>query len=122
MISWEMELETAVGRSREADPPLKDFSPKNSEIPILEDYSKEDLGEDYWGKWPSNPYKEEMGSRMDRIAMQSIADEIGYKRKDKVKDIVNNLKNGAKGFKVHEGQGPVEPGGEAPIQDHGVME
>ena len=35
-ISWEIELETDVGRSRETDPTLKDFSPKNLEIPILE--------------------------------------------------------------------------------------
>ena len=79
----------------EAEMAIKRFLYYKFEIPILKDYTKDDLGEDNCGKWSSNPYKAGRGSRMDHIAVQSIADNVGYKKHDKVRNIVNNLKNGA---------------------------
>ena len=43
IMAWETELVGAAEKVREHDPPLKDFTPKNNEIPILDSYLPKDL-------------------------------------------------------------------------------
>ena len=49
-MKWELALEQAHLQVLEEEPKLKQFEPKNVNLPILDEYS-EDLGEEYWTRW-----------------------------------------------------------------------
>ena len=51
-------LYTALREQWEEAQPLKTFSPKCTNLEILDDYeSSPDLGEEYWSEWNKREYK-----------------------------------------------------------------
>ena len=79
-------LYTAMRTEWEEAPPLKSFTPKCQNLDILEDYSRTpDLGEEYWAKWDKKAYQERSGSMVDHVALERVANRIGYKDMAKVK-------------------------------------
>jgi hypothetical protein len=51
---WELALEQAHLQVLEEAPKLKQFDPKNLNLPILGEYS-DNMGEEYWDSWVKTP-------------------------------------------------------------------
>ena len=68
----------------EEAPPLKDFKPRCKNLPILEDYKAQDLGEEYWSKWAKKPYVPKVGSIVDHEALLKAAKRLKYPDMGKV--------------------------------------
>ena len=95
-LAWNRALQEAFDMGLEETPAMKVFTPKNRNLQILEEYPiGEDLGEEYCRGWYNNPYKPDRGSFMDHTQIERIADEVGYKRRLKMKEIITNLRDGA---------------------------
>ena len=47
---WKKKLEKATRKDPEGEPPLKQFTPKNKNLVLLDDYTKV-LGEEYLDQW-----------------------------------------------------------------------
>ena len=58
---WDKRIEKVSRFLKESVPPLKTFSPKNSNLDVLESYGKV-LEDSYWDKWEGNSYKQKCGS------------------------------------------------------------
>ena len=120
-IKWRDALEVSASRDRQEDPPLKNFVPRNKNLPILDSYPVgKDLGEEYWGTWIENPYRVQPGSMMDHEAVEHIAGEVGYLRKTKVEEIVKTLKYGADLHIEGEGRWPSVGRNKESIATHGA--
>ena len=58
---WYKKIEKVSRFLKESEPNLKTFTPKNSNLEVLENYGK--VQEDsYWDKWEGNSYKQKCGS------------------------------------------------------------
>ena len=74
---------------------MKDFSPKNSNIPILEKYEEgKDYGDQYWSTWEKKDYEATKGSLVDHEALVRVATRVGYPDMRKVQYIARFLTAG----------------------------
>ena len=79
----------------EEEPKLKQFDPKNENLPILKEYS-EDLGEEYWASWVKKPYEPETArSWIEPDRLKEEAERLGMTEKLKLAEINRTLKEGA---------------------------
>ena len=58
---WDKKIEKVSRFLKESVPTLKTFTPKNSNLEVLDSYEKV-LDDSYWSKWEGNSYKQEAGS------------------------------------------------------------
>ena len=113
-------LYTAMRAEWEEAPPLKSFTPKCQNLDILEDYSRTpDLGEEYWAKWDKKAYQERSGSMVDHVALERVANRIGYKDMAKVKHICSFLEQGASLGVEGEGRMPSQGQNNATVNEYG---
>ena len=88
---WELALEQAHRKILEEEPELKQFEPKNSNLPILEAYSEE-LGDEYWDKWVKTPYEPETAkSWIKPEKLREEAERLGMTEKLKLAEITRTL-------------------------------
>ena len=73
---------------------LKTFTPKNSNLDVLESYGKV-LDDSYWDKWEGNSYKQETGSFISHMKLAEAAARLGIMEKAKVAETCKMLKEGA---------------------------
>ena len=52
---WNKKLEKGMRKDPEVEPPLKQFTPKNKNLVLLDDYTKV-LGEEYLDQWDKHEY------------------------------------------------------------------
>ena len=65
---WEKKIEKVSRFLKESEPTLKTFTPKNSNLDVLESYGKV-LDDFYWDKWEGNSYKQEAGSFIQHVKL-----------------------------------------------------
>ena len=86
---WDKKIEKASRFLKESVPPLKTFSPKNSNLDVLESNGKV-LEDSYWDKWDGNSYTLETGSFISHVKLAEATARLGINEKAKV------LKEGSK--------------------------
>ena len=91
---WEKKIEKVSKFLKESVPTLKTFTPKNSNLEVLDSYGKV-LDDSYWSKWEGNSYKQESGSFIDHVRLAAAAARLGLCEKLKVKEICEMLEGGA---------------------------
>ena len=79
---------------KESVPTLKTFTPKNSNLEVLDSYDKV-LDDSYWSKWEGNSYKQEEGSFIDHLKLAAAAARLGLCEKSKVRETCEMLEKGA---------------------------
>jgi hypothetical protein len=78
----------------EVEPPLKKFTPDNTNLKVLESYGKV-LDDEYWSVWEKNLYKKEKGSLIDHRKVGELASKLDMVEESKVETIQDMLENGA---------------------------
>ena len=91
---WDKKIEKVSRFRKEVLPAPKTFSPKNSNLEVLDRYDKE-LEDSYWSKWERNSYKQEKGSFIDHQKLAAAAARLGLREKSKVREICEMLEKGA---------------------------
>ena len=104
----------------EEAPPLKGFKPRCKNLPILEDYKAQDLGEEYWSKWVKKPYMPKVGSIVDHEALLRAAKRLDYPDIGKVHYICDFLKEGASLGIKGEGRWPSAGRNNSSVLDYGA--
>ena len=90
---WNKKLENAFRRDPEVEQPLKQFTPKNKNLEVLEDYTKV-LGKEYWDQWKKHEYVVTPGSIIDHEKLAEIAERLELKEQEKVEEIAGMLEHG----------------------------
>ena len=85
-------MENAIRRDPEVEPPLKQFTPKNKNLEVLEDYTKV-LGKDYWDQWDKHEYVVTPGSIIDHGKLGEIAERLELKEQANVEEIAGMLEH-----------------------------
>ena len=104
----------------EVSPPLKNFQPRCSNLPILDDYGVGDLGEEYWASWNKKPYVPKKGSIVDHEALMRAAKRLNYPDMSKVQYICDFLKEGASLGIQGEGRWPSAGRNNSSVLDYGA--
>ena len=91
---WNKKLENAIRRDPEVEPPLKQFTPKNKNLEVLEENTKV-LGKDYWDQCDKHDYVVAPGSIIDHEKLVEIAERLELKEQAKVEEIAGMLEHGA---------------------------
>ena len=81
-----------VARPVQVEPPP--FTPKVPGIPVLQDYSISDFGDEYWNTWPRNPFKKSVESWINPDSLVEMAKNCGYPKMDWVKQTASDLRTG----------------------------
>ena len=84
---------------RETDPPPKIFKKKcmNDNVPSRPSYRETEMenDEEFWKHWIKNPLRNtKPGPRINPEAVWEIAEEVGYKWRSKVDEMVRTLMGG----------------------------
>ena len=91
---WDKKIEKVSKFRKELIPALKTFTPKNSNLEVLDSYDK-GLDDSYWSKWEGNSYKQEEGSFIDHQKLAAAAVRLGLREKSKVRETCEMLERGA---------------------------
>jgi hypothetical protein len=83
---WNKKLEKATRKDPEGEPPLKQFTPKNKNLVMLQDCTK-GLGEEYWDQWDRHECVVTPGSIIEHKELFKIAERLELKERAKVREI-----------------------------------
>ena len=96
---------------RETEPPPKIFKKKCLNVPTRSSYKEKEMekDEEFWKHWVKNPLRNtKPGPKINPEAVWEIAEEVGYKWRSKVDEMVKTLIGGADLGISGEGRWPSE--------------
>ena len=79
-------MEKATRKDPEVEPPLKQFTPKNKNLVMVQDCTK-GLGEEYWDQWDKHEYIVTPGSIIDHKKLVEIDERLELKEQANVREI-----------------------------------
>ena len=79
-------MEKATRKDPEVEPPLKQFTPKNKNLVMLQDCTK-GLGEEYWDQWDRHDCVVTPGSIIEHEKLVEIAERLELKEQAKGREI-----------------------------------